>query len=143
MRQALPKHAKITDEAKETMVKCVTKFIRVVTSEAKGNREKVINPEALLLRLEKLRLHGYVEPLLAFYDGYLLHKAQINSSNMSSGVPPPPQQPTSTSGSQVVMGNLYKGGSNDGASTSGGGANLDILDQFVDLIINLDDYPDD
>ncbi|KAI4315925.1 hypothetical protein L6164_023953 [Bauhinia variegata] len=74
MRQVLPPHAKISDDAKETIQDCVSKYIGVITCKANKrccdeSRVKV-TAEDVLLAIEELKLDQYVDPLKVFITRY-------------------------------------------------------------------------
>lgn len=74
MRRALPPHAKISDEAKETVQECVSEFIAFVTEEAnercrKENR-KTITGEDLLWAVGRLGFDDYLDPLKTYLRRY-------------------------------------------------------------------------
>lgn len=74
MRGALPPHAKIADDAKESIQLCVSEFIGFVTSEAnercRHERSKIITPEDVLGAMASLGFHDYVGPLTAYLTKY-------------------------------------------------------------------------
>lgn len=74
MRRVLPMHAKIADDAKETIQQCVSEFISFVTSEAndKCQREqrKTITADDILWAALKLGFDDYVEPLGIYLKRY-------------------------------------------------------------------------
>ncbi|GAU34744.1 hypothetical protein TSUD_17170 [Trifolium subterraneum] len=70
MRRILPSHAKISDDAKETIQECVSEYISFITSEAnercQKEQRKTVTAEDLLWAMGKLGFDDYVNPL-AFY----------------------------------------------------------------------------
>ncbi|CAA0832473.1 Nuclear transcription factor Y subunit B-9 [Striga hermonthica] len=72
MRRVLPDHAKIADDAKETIQECVSEFIGFVTSEAnqRCHREyrKTVTPDDVLSAMATLGFSTYVQPLSVFLD---------------------------------------------------------------------------
>ncbi|RWR83384.1 transcription factor LEC1 [Cinnamomum micranthum f. kanehirae] len=74
MRKVLPTHAKISDDAKETIQECVSEYISFITSEAndKCQREqrKTITAEDVLWAMSKLGFDDYIEPLTAYLHRY-------------------------------------------------------------------------
>lgn len=74
MKQALPKEAKISKEARETVQECVSEFISFITSEAcekcKSNNRKTINGDDLLFALNQLGFDRYIENLNLYYQKY-------------------------------------------------------------------------
>ncbi len=74
MKQALPKDAKISKEARETVQECVSEFISFITSEAcercrNGNR-KTINGDDLLFAINQLGFEAYMKNLQVYYEKY-------------------------------------------------------------------------
>ncbi|CAI9105944.1 OLC1v1004981C1 [Oldenlandia corymbosa var. corymbosa] len=67
MRKILPGHAKISDDAKDTVQECVSEFINFVTGEANDRcqreHRKTITAEDVLWAMSKLGFDDYIEPL--------------------------------------------------------------------------------
>ncbi|XP_028768558.1 nuclear transcription factor Y subunit B-9-like [Neltuma alba] len=67
MRRVLPSHAKISDEAKETVQECVSEYISFITSEAnqrcRQEQRKTVTADDVLWAMEKLGFDDYVGPL--------------------------------------------------------------------------------
>ncbi|XWS11360.1 hypothetical protein CRYUN_Cryun38cG0077300 [Craigia yunnanensis] len=74
MRRILPVHAKISDDAKETIQECVSEFISFITGEAnercQREQRKTITAEDVLWAMGKLGFDDYVEPLTVFLSRY-------------------------------------------------------------------------
>ncbi|MQL75540.1 hypothetical protein Taro_007929 [Colocasia esculenta] len=74
MRRVLPTHAKIADDAKETIQECVSEYISFITSEAnercQQEQRKTITAEDLLWAMSKLGFDDYVEPLTLYLQRY-------------------------------------------------------------------------
>ncbi|KAK6124562.1 hypothetical protein DH2020_041695 [Rehmannia glutinosa] len=74
MRRVLPAHAKIADDAKETIQECVSEFITFITSEANDRchkeYRKTVTPEDVLSAMGTLGFDNYIEPLTIFLDKY-------------------------------------------------------------------------
>lgn len=74
MRKVLPAHAKIADDAKETIQECVSEFISFITSEANDRcqreQRKTITAEDVLWAMSKLGFDDYVEPLSFYLQKY-------------------------------------------------------------------------
>ncbi|XP_065853368.1 nuclear transcription factor Y subunit B-6 [Euphorbia lathyris] len=74
MRKMLPPHAKISDDAKETIQECVSEFISFVTSEAnercQREQRKTITAEDVLYAMSKLGFDDYIEPLTMYLHRY-------------------------------------------------------------------------
>ncbi|KZV19405.1 hypothetical protein F511_08746 [Dorcoceras hygrometricum] len=70
MRSALPPHAKIADDAKESIQECVSEFITFVTAEANARchseQRKTIYAEDVLSAMRTLGFHNYGD-YLSFY----------------------------------------------------------------------------
>ncbi|XVE50847.1 hypothetical protein DITRI_Ditri01bG0196800 [Diplodiscus trichospermus] len=74
MRRILPAHAKISDDAKETIQECVSEYISFITGEAnercQREQRKTITAEDVLWAMGKLGFDDYVEPLSVFLSRY-------------------------------------------------------------------------
>uniref|UniRef100_A0A0D3CC98 Transcription factor CBF/NF-Y/archaeal histone domain-containing protein n=1 Tax=Brassica oleracea var. oleracea TaxID=109376 RepID=A0A0D3CC98_BRAOL len=74
MRRTLPPHAKISDDAKETIQECVSEYISFVTGEAnercQREQRKTITAEDILWAMSKLGFDDYVGPLNLFINRY-------------------------------------------------------------------------
>ncbi|CAL1386035.1 unnamed protein product [Linum trigynum] len=74
MRKILPQHAKISDDAKETIQECVSEYISFVTSEAnercQREQRKTITAEDVLFAMSKLGFDDYIEPLTVYLHRY-------------------------------------------------------------------------
>ncbi|KAJ4977051.1 hypothetical protein NE237_002157 [Protea cynaroides] len=74
MRKMLPSHAKISDDAKETVQECVSEFISFITSEANDRcqreQRKTITAEDVLWAMSKLGFDDYIEPLTVYLQRY-------------------------------------------------------------------------
>ncbi|CAL5411785.1 unnamed protein product [Camellia sinensis] len=74
MRKILPSHAKISDDAKETIQECVSEFISFITGEAnercQKEQRKTITAEDVLWAMSKLGFDDYIEPLTLYLNGY-------------------------------------------------------------------------
>lgn len=74
MRRILPPHAKISDDAKETIQECVSEYISFITGEANDRcqreQRKTITAEDVLWAMGKLGFDDYVEPLSVFLNRY-------------------------------------------------------------------------
>ncbi|KAJ7528538.1 hypothetical protein O6H91_15G007300 [Diphasiastrum complanatum] len=95
MRKVLPGHAKISDDAKETLQECVSEFISFITGEAndKCQREqrKTITADDVLWAMDKLGFDQYVGPLTL----YLLRYRETEGDRRGStrGEPHPKKDP--------------------------------------------------
>ncbi|KAK2992000.1 hypothetical protein RJ640_014861 [Escallonia rubra] len=74
MKQGLPKNAKISKEAKETMQECASEFISFVTGEAsekcRKERRKTVNGDDICWALGTLGFDDYAEPLKRYLHRY-------------------------------------------------------------------------
>lgn len=74
MRKILPPHAKISDDAKETIQECVSEYISFITSEAnercQREQRKTITAEDVLYAMSKLGFDDYIEPLTLYLHRY-------------------------------------------------------------------------
>nr|GEY31447.1 nuclear factor Y, subunit B6 [Tanacetum cinerariifolium] len=74
MRRILPSHAKISDDAKETVQECVSEYISFVTGEANDRcqreQRKTITAEDILWAMSKLGFDDYIEPLTLYLHRY-------------------------------------------------------------------------
>ncbi|KAL1537228.1 nuclear transcription factor Y subunit B-6-like isoform X1 [Salvia divinorum] len=74
MRKILPPHAKISDDAKETIQECVSEYISFITSEAnercQREQRKTITAEDVLWAMSKLGFDDYIEPLTVYLHRY-------------------------------------------------------------------------
>lgn len=74
MRKILPAHAKISDDAKETIQECVSEYISFITGEANDRcqreQRKTITAEDVLWAMSKLGFDDYIEPLTLYLHRY-------------------------------------------------------------------------
>lgn len=74
MRKILPPHAKISDDAKETIQECVSEYISFITGEANDRcqreQRKTITAEDVLWAMSKLGFDDYIEPLTLYLHRY-------------------------------------------------------------------------
>ncbi|KAI3792871.1 hypothetical protein L2E82_06762 [Cichorium intybus] len=74
MKQILPKNAKISKEAKETIQECASEFISFVTGEAsekcKKERRKTVNGDDVCWAIGTLGFDDYAPPLKRYLDRY-------------------------------------------------------------------------
>lgn len=115
MRRALPQHAKIADDAKETVQECVTEFIAYVTTEAnskcRGESRKTITPEDVVGAMEALGFYNYSDTLALYLDHY---RAQDPTRR-----PVPPPRGSGSGG----------GGGGEGSSSGAEIGDYNIFDQ--------------
>ncbi|XP_062078876.1 nuclear transcription factor Y subunit B-9-like [Humulus lupulus] len=90
MRRILPSHAKISDDAKETIQECVSEYISFITGEANDRcqreQRKTVTAEDVLWAMAKLGFDDYVEPLTLF----LTRHRESETDRSSSLRPEPP-----------------------------------------------------
>ncbi|XVF77072.1 hypothetical protein PTKIN_Ptkin14bG0010500 [Pterospermum kingtungense] len=83
MRRILPAHAKISDDAKETVQECVSEYISFITGEAnercQREQRKTITAEDVLWAMGKLGFDDYVEPLSVFLTRYRQNETERTS----------------------------------------------------------------
>ncbi|XP_065864771.1 nuclear transcription factor Y subunit B-4-like [Euphorbia lathyris] len=106
MRRILPPHAKISDDAKETIQECVSEYISFITGEANDRcqkeQRKTITAEDVLWAMGKLGFDDYVEPLTVFLNRYRDNENDRSSYRdpilkrssagvLNHGMPLPPQ----------------------------------------------------
>ncbi|XP_050112601.1 nuclear transcription factor Y subunit B-3-like [Malus sylvestris] len=108
MRRILPPHAKISDDAKETMQECVSEYIAFITGEAnercQREQRKTVTAEDVLWAMGKLGFDNYVEPLTIYLQRY----RESESSDRSQFVKREERQsmdycPPGHAGPQVAM----------------------------------------
>ncbi|XP_017222301.1 nuclear transcription factor Y subunit B-6 [Daucus carota subsp. sativus] len=72
MRKIMPSHAKISDDAKETIQESVSEFISFVTSEAnmrcQQEQRRTITAEDVLWAMNNLGFDDYIEPLTVYLN---------------------------------------------------------------------------
>ncbi|XP_022944445.1 nuclear transcription factor Y subunit B-9-like [Cucurbita moschata] len=141
MRRILPSHAKISDDAKETIQECVSEYISFITGEAnercQREQRKTVTAEDVLWAMGKLGFDDYIEPLTVFLNRYResesdrMRTEPILRRNVDYG----PQVGMVTPYGQTfqighvpigmfdAMGGYYDGGGN-GGSSSGNGSQL-------------------
>ncbi|CAL5410316.1 unnamed protein product [Camellia sinensis] len=83
MRKILPPHAKISDDAKETIQECVSEFISFITGEANDRcqreQRKTITAEDVLWAMSKLGFDDYIEPLTLYLNRFRDFEGDRNS----------------------------------------------------------------
>jgi histone H3/H4 len=114
MRRVLPAHAKISDDAKETIQECVSEYISFITGEANARcqreQRKTINAEDVLSAMSRLGFDDYVEPLSIYLHRYREFEGEATTRCSCPACPPrthttttcrcTPPCPRITSGSQ-------------------------------------------
>nr|AEG76899.1 putative transcription factor H2A superfamily protein [Linum usitatissimum] len=74
MRRVLPPHAKISDDAKETIQQCVSEYISFITGEANEHcqhqQRKTVTADDVLFAMQKLGFDNYLEPLSLYLARY-------------------------------------------------------------------------
>ncbi|GFS31744.1 nuclear factor Y, subunit B6 [Actinidia rufa] len=158
MRRGLPPHAKIADEAKDTVQHCVSEFINFITSEANDRchreQRKTVTAEDLLWAMARLGFEDYIEPLTLFLNRYRemesgrtsMHGEPLVKRTVDFGLPPGPTnyglQPWPAGQAHGVfdaheammmngMNNYYRDNHGGGSSSSGQAAALPGFDPYV------------
>ncbi|KAK1310381.1 Nuclear transcription factor Y subunit B-9 [Acorus calamus] len=103
MRKVLPAHAKISDDAKETIQECVSEYISFITGEAndrcQSEQRKTVTAEDVLWAMSKLGFDDYVDPLSLYLRRYREVEGDLRGSirgdphGLSLLHPPPPPPP--------------------------------------------------
>ncbi|KAK8615106.1 hypothetical protein V6N13_068891 [Hibiscus sabdariffa] len=74
MRRVLPPYAKISDDAKESILECISEFISFITGEANEHcrveLRKTVTAEDMFFAMENLGFDNYVDPLTIFLNRY-------------------------------------------------------------------------
>ncbi|XP_059441262.1 nuclear transcription factor Y subunit B-9-like [Corylus avellana] len=85
MRRILPSHAKISDDAKETIQECVSEYISFITGEAnercQREQRKTVTAEDVLWAMGKLGFDDYIEPLTVYLNRYREAENERNTSH--------------------------------------------------------------
>ncbi|CAF2162309.1 unnamed protein product [Brassica napus] len=158
MRKILPPHAKISDDAKETIQECVSEYISFVTGEAnercQREQRKTITAEDILWAMSKLGFDDYVGPLNVFINRYRefetdrgcslrgesSFKPVYGGSGMGfHGPPPPGSYGYGMLDQSMVMGGgrYYHNGSGPDGSVGGGGGSSSSMNGMP---VNYDQY---
>ncbi|KAK7273593.1 hypothetical protein RIF29_14649 [Crotalaria pallida] len=104
MRRILPSHAKISDDAKETIQECVSEYISFITAEANDRcqreQRKTVTAEDVLYAMGKLGFDDYVGPLSLYLHRYRESEGEpasvrrvANYASPHHSLPSPPPQP--------------------------------------------------
>ncbi|CAD6249662.1 unnamed protein product [Miscanthus lutarioriparius] len=94
MRRVLPAHAKISDDAKETIQECVSEYISFITGEAnercQREQRKTITAEDVLWAMSRLGFDDYVEPLSVYLHRYreFEFEGEARGVGLAQGAPP-------------------------------------------------------
>ncbi|XP_052289194.1 nuclear transcription factor Y subunit B-9-like isoform X2 [Citrus sinensis] len=98
MRRILPPHAKISDDAKETVQECVSEYISFITGEAneRCHREqrKTITAEDVVWAMGKLGFDNYVEPLSLFLNRFRDSEHERTAAQHNEPIPMPRRGPS-------------------------------------------------
>lgn len=80
MKNALPKNAKVSREAKECVQECVSEFVSFITSEASEKclteKRKTVNGEDILFAMNGLGFENYAEVLKIYLAKYREHMSR-------------------------------------------------------------------
>ncbi|XP_057795490.1 nuclear transcription factor Y subunit B-1 isoform X2 [Salvia miltiorrhiza] len=148
MRKILPPHAKISDDAKETIQECVSEYISFITSEANDRcqreQRKTITAEDVLWAMSKLGFDDYIEPLTVYlhryreFDGGSLRgeplvKRMVDHASMGfHGFPPPAFHHHGFFGAAPM--NFFKDSPNAGPSQQAAVACIEPFPQHKDQL---------
>lgn len=92
MRRVLPAHAKISDDAKETIQECVSEYISFITGEAnercQREQRKTITAEDVLWAMSRLGFDDYVEPLSVYLHRYREFEGDARGVGLVPGAAP-------------------------------------------------------
>ncbi|KAF1863893.1 hypothetical protein Lal_00031020 [Lupinus albus] len=118
MRKVLPKDARISDDAVDTIQKCASEFISFITEAAiehsKLDKRKTISAEDLLFVMENMGFDDYVPPLTLFLERYRNHSVQVGVPNVETPLPPPPPPlPQSEISNKTSLDMFYEDGAGD------------------------------
>ncbi|GMJ01470.1 hypothetical protein HRI_003816200 [Hibiscus trionum] len=122
MRNMLPPHAKISDDAKEAIQECVSEFISFITGEANEHcqleQRKTVTAEDLLCAMGKLGFDDYVQPLTIYLNRYREAENNRTSLILKRGIHHPPMMmpPLNNPAFQP----RFRQGFPDAATTAGG-----------------------
>lgn len=90
MRKILPPHAKISDDAKETIQECVSEYISFITGEAnercQREQRKTITAEDVLWAMSKLGFDDYIEPLTLYLHRYREMEGERGSGSSTTSI---------------------------------------------------------
>ncbi|XP_068490952.1 nuclear transcription factor Y subunit B-9-like [Phaseolus vulgaris] len=93
MRKILPPHAKISDEAKETVQECVSEYISFITAEANDRcqreQRKTVTAEDVLWAMGKLGFDEYAQSLSVYLTRYRQSEGERMSVRPASTSAPP------------------------------------------------------
>ncbi|AQK55007.1 Nuclear transcription factor Y subunit B-6 [Zea mays] len=91
MRRVLPAHAKISDDAKETIQECVSEYISFITGEAnercQREQRKTITAEDVLWAMSRLGFDDYVEPLSVYLHRYREFEGEARGVGLAPAPP--------------------------------------------------------
>ncbi|RHN58015.1 putative transcription factor Hap3/NF-YB family [Medicago truncatula] len=154
MKKALPRHAKITDESKEIMVKYAAEFISFVTAEAnhycKLDCRTTITAEDLLATMQKLGFDDYAQYSFRYIQLFR-HGARVGQYAPPPPPPPPPPQdfqahnfpldPNSVLTDPTEMGAILGDDDDEDRELGGGGGDGNSSDGSFDVMafLNNDD----
>ncbi|CAN0908744.1 Nuclear transcription factor Y subunit B-1 [Linum grandiflorum] len=89
MKSALPPNAKITNASKETVQKCLTEYISLVTVKAsarcKRDMRMTLTADDLLWALGHLGFEGFVQPLTEYRDMYRKNEESLKAQDRVLG----------------------------------------------------------
>ncbi|KQK01520.1 nuclear transcription factor Y subunit B-3 [Brachypodium distachyon] len=89
MRRVLPPHAKISDDAKETIQECVSEYISFITGEAnercQREQRKTITAEDVLWAMSRLGFDDYVHPLGVYLHRFREFEGEARGGGLGAG----------------------------------------------------------
>ncbi|KAM3225371.1 hypothetical protein ACQJBY_058254 [Aegilops geniculata] len=113
MRRVLPPHAKISDDAKETIQECVSEYISFITGEAnercQREQRKTITAEDVLWAMSRLGFDDYVEPLSIYLHRFREFEGEARGAGAGHhhhGMPPMMLKPRGAPGPMVPHGDM-------------------------------------
>jgi histone H3/H4 len=90
MRRVLPPHAKISDDAKETIQECVSEYISFITGEAnercQREQRKTITAEDVLWAMSRLGFDDYVDPLSVYLHRFREFEGEARGGSLGIGI---------------------------------------------------------
>ncbi|CAI8605252.1 unnamed protein product [Vicia faba] len=129
MRRILPSHAKISDDAKETIQECVSEYISFITAEAnercQREQRKTVTAEDLLWAMGKLGFDDYVHPLTFYLHRYRESEGEPASVRRTSSLAMPPPHPMQQQLPSLTLMPVLNNNSNNNSYAYGYGFDYD------------------
>ncbi|CAN0908745.1 Nuclear transcription factor Y subunit B-3 [Linum grandiflorum] len=141
MKSALPPNAKITNASKETVQKCLTEYISLVTVKAsarcKRDMRMTLTADDLLWALGHLGFEGFVQPLTEYRDMYRKNEESLKAQAAAAHPDPTLLAKPTTPNLKMLVGDdhnfLSLGGLYGDAGSSSSGPVL--VDYFKDRVL--------